>query len=101
MAKFYVGQRVRIRWSNAWPYLAGKEGVVTGVVTDGGDQGDNEYCVAPDIWGSEQAPIPDSDGEWSWFSPNSQQLEPLIPPHEACDPEFAESIRRITDSVPA
>lgn len=27
--------------------------------------------------------------------------EPLTPPHEACDPEFAESIRRLTDWVSA
>ena len=28
MSRFYVGQRVRIKWSLGWPELAGQEGTI-------------------------------------------------------------------------
>lgn len=81
MAKFYVGQRVRIKWSISWPELAGEVGTIVGA---------DEYCswhpkagqkcwvVSPDVWGSHIAPVPaEVDGHIAHqFGPGEDQLEP-------------------------
>lgn len=92
MRSFYVGQLVRIVSCDdlADPEamaLIGQEAVVNELDCENEDgdpinigvtvSGDPDWCF------------------WPW------ELEPLTPPHEACDPEFAESIRRLTDSVSA
>ena len=76
MATFYVGQRVRIKWSLRWPELAGSAGVVIGHADpeDCAEFG-CEYVVSPDCWGSHQCPYADSEA----FAPNSDQLEPIQP----------------------
>lgn len=78
MAKFFVGQRVRIKWSKGWPELAGQEGVINGLAGNKGIEGVSEWTVAPDIWGSHRAPSPGLNGG-IFFAPNSNQLEPLQP----------------------
>ncbi len=73
MAKFFVGQRVRIRWSDAWPELAGAVGTIVSasnmVNPHTGYQGDWE--VSPDAWWSSMSP--DQSGI---FVPCEEQLEP-------------------------
>ena len=79
MAKFYVGQRVRIKWSNGWPELAGQEGAVAEI----GDfervsESNGPYRVAPDCWGSCVAPRASLYGGRK-FVPSEEQLEPIQP----------------------
>lgn len=76
MARFYVGQRVRIKYSLGWPELAGKEGTIVGKPEDGGIRGGSEWTVAPDVWGTYVAPQMSSKGG-KIFGPNSDQLEPI------------------------
>lgn len=71
MSRFFVGQRVRIKYSLTWPELDGTEGVIQGF-----DDGD--LLVAPDSWGSEVCPYPDIDTE-QYFAPYPEQVEPLLP----------------------
>lgn len=80
MARFYVGQRVRILYSNGWPELAGQEGTVVEPTEDGGLSGASEWRVAPDCWGTHLAPYKCPLGA-SIFAPNSSQLEPLYDGH--------------------
>lgn len=64
MTIFRVGQRVRIKWSDGWPELAGMEATITG----GPERCENEWL-----------------GEWFGypvdirfdFWPKAEQLEPL------------------------
>ena len=73
MAKFFVGQRVRILWSAAWPELAGQPGTVIGRVgPDAEAEPECEWDVAPDPWGSHTSPH--ADGR---FSPHEGQIEPI------------------------
>lgn len=76
MSRFFVGQRVRIKWSGGWPELAGEVGTIVMPTEDGGMTGSSEWNVAPDVWGTYVAPRPGSHGG-TWFGPNSSQLEPL------------------------
>lgn len=82
MAKFKPGQLVRIvgckNPKNRW--LIGSETIVEAYC------GDSLYACMHNGTGN------------FWLE---QHLSPASPPHEACAPEFAESIRRITDSVSA
>lgn len=77
MASFYVGQRVRILWSQAWPELAGQEGTVVGVAGQESVVPGYvcEWQVAPDSWGDCVAPA--SSHTIGRFAPQSSQLEPL------------------------
>lgn len=79
MKDLFVGQRVRILWSNGWPELAGQAGRIVGRADDAGVLGDSEWDVAPDAWGSPFAPRRASHGA-SFFSPNACQLEPILDP---------------------
>lgn len=79
MAKFYVGQRVRILWSSGWPELKGETGIIVSKSPDRGVLGDSEWLVAPDVWGTAEAPHPSDNGA-TRFGPSSEQLEPLIKP---------------------
>lgn len=74
MATFYVGQRVRIKWSRNWPELDGTEGVIVGreTCTDQDTGKILEWEVAPDAWGDSLEP-----GGFRSFAPNSDQLEPI------------------------
>jgi hypothetical protein len=92
MAKFFVGQRVRIKWSTMWPSLSGQEGRIVGrssqVIGVCGRR--TEWLVAPDCWGSSWAPEPVGDAER--FAPSSEQLEPILDQHQPCDAEFKQSL---------
>lgn len=88
MAKFFVGQRVRIKWSLKWPELSGCEGTVVGV-TDGsksptrGPHGSGPgfyYEVVPDGYISNLLLLATSPMGVSYFAPSPDQLEPLIKP---------------------
>lgn len=79
MAKFFVGQRVRILWSDGWPELKGEQGTIVAKALNAGLRGISEWEVAPDTWGTHKAPHPAPDGG-EVFAPNSAQLEPLIKP---------------------
>lgn len=76
MAVFVIGQRVRIKWSNHWPELAGQEGTVQNSSFVGADEhvqgAGYYYWVAPDCWGTFKAP--DGGG---LFAPRGEQLEPV------------------------
>lgn len=76
MAKFHIGQRVRILWSDGWPELAGESGKILAPSQDRGVTGKSEWIVAPDCWGQERAPRVGENGAIR-FGPNSAQLEPL------------------------
>lgn len=76
MTTFRVGQRVRIKWSNGWPELAGETGTIVRRSIDGGLTGRSEWSVAPDVWGTYIAPRPSPNGGLG-FGPSSDQLEPL------------------------
>ena len=76
MTTFRVGQRVRIKWSDNWPELAGEVGTIVGTSPHGGINGTSEWLVAPDVWGSYVGPWPGNSGV-GVFGPNSRQLEPL------------------------
>lgn len=77
MTTFYVGQRVRIKYSNGWPELAGEEGVVEGPSPTAGACGGSQYVVAPRCWGTSVAPKPGRRGTIQ-FWPNARQLEPIL-----------------------
>lgn len=83
MSKFYVGQRVRIKWSTGWPALAGAEGEIL-YVSDGMPcrarqagmhplGGGTYYGVAPSGQSSNTLP------GGRLFEPTADQLEPLQP----------------------
>lgn len=79
MTRFFVGQRVRIRWSLTWPELNGQSGRIIARLTEdqrrylpAGHSG--EWEVAPDAWGGSASP--DAVG---FFFPASEQLDPLVP----------------------
>ena len=81
MTTFRVGQRVRIKWSNGWPELAGQVGTVCGKalltnwVGESSPDGTNVQ-VRPDVWGALRAPTASRYGGF-YFSPKACQLEPL------------------------
>lgn len=83
MAKFYVGQRVRIKYSPTYPELGGQEGTILCLPKDHPRFAPDRYpwwniaewIVVPDSWGSEYSPE-----EKGIFCPISDQLEPLIKP---------------------
>ena len=80
MTTFRIGQRVRIKWSNGWPELAGQTGTITGAGALGRCAGPKEgrlgWEVAPDSWGSSMAPHEGLGGGNS-FCALPEQLEPL------------------------
>ena len=81
MTTFRIGQRVRIKWSDGWPELAGEQGTIVCRTSDGGIRGISEWNVAPDAWGTHVAPHPSKNGA-ALFGPNSEQLEPLSDSNE-------------------
>lgn len=87
MSRFYVGQRVRIKWSKHWPELGGQEGRIVGRPMTRGSEGGSDWRVAPDCWGTESAPRPGLYGRIGYFAPGSDQLEP-IQPEGAAPSEF-------------
>lgn len=78
MTRFYVGQRVRILWSTGWPELAGQEGRIVDRSPSPGCTGISEWVVAPDCWGTADAPRRAPNGG-TFFAPSSRQLEPILP----------------------
>jgi len=77
MAKFFVGQRVRIKWSKNWPELAGQEGVISGSLVNYPNSHECGWPVSPDSWGSQNSPYSHPrDGR---FAPGEDQLEPILP----------------------
>ena len=80
MAKFFVGQRVRIVYSIGWPELRGKEGHVVGreLIDTGVHAGMEGYSVAPDVWGSTRAPVLGAHG-CTDFCACADQLQPILP----------------------
>lgn len=94
MAKFFVGQRVRILFSQGWPELAGQEGRIIRAVSHGQDDvgPTSEWNVAPDCWGTHIAPVIGVNGG-EYFAPNSEQLEPILPEgHKPCEESFKEEL---------
>ena len=78
MATFYVGQRVRIKWSTGWPELAGEQGVITSTTRDKSWAARADATVAPDRWGTPVAPREGVHGALR-FGPSFDQLEPIQP----------------------
>jgi hypothetical protein len=76
---FFVGQRIRIRWSLTWPELTGQPGRIIAKVSEAQRQylpagHSGEWEVAPDTWGGSASP-----DEAGYFFPSSEQLDPLMP----------------------
>lgn len=82
MGRFYVGQRVRIKWSNHWPELNGSVGTIIAprdpFIPYKGTPGD--WAVAPDAWGTAMAPL--SASTTGQFVPKEKQLEPATDANE-------------------
>lgn len=78
MSRFFVGQRVRIKWSLNWPEIAGDEGRILGVSPDRGVEGLSDWEVSVDRWRGAIAPSPGMNGATK-FCPSSGQLEPILP----------------------
>src|SRR5690348_9741683 len=96
MARFYVGQRVRILWSDGWPDLAGQEGRIVARVAACANPR-CEWDVAPDAWGGTKAPRLGTHGGL-YFSPHSSQLEPILPDgHRACDEDFKRDLDHLLE----
>lgn len=105
MAKFYVGQRVRILYSNNWPELKDQQGRITDSVTTFSKTHPSfrvaavsEWIVAPDAWGSCFSPrvgFSDGNGPNRCFAPNSSQLEPIVGNFQACDEEFKQEMDKL------
>ncbi|ACE75771.1 p31 [Xanthomonas phage phiL7] len=77
MKKLFVGCRVRILWSRAWPELNGTEGRIIDTAEEVHTCGiRGEWVVHPDAWPTEYAP---NEEGWTAFGPASDQLEPIQP----------------------
>jgi hypothetical protein len=106
MATFFVGQRVRILWSDGWPELGGQVGriVACGIqVTVGPSVGKMGFHVAPDCWGSHVAPRKAPHGG-AMFAPLADQIEPIQPSgHCASDFSYQELMDKCREGqgVPA
>lgn len=96
MATYFLGQRVRIKWSLGWPELAGQGGRILG--PENGLSVHGIWCewrVAPDCWGTDIAPRPGLGGG-ERFTPNSDQLAPILPSgHTAGTESFQELMDRL------
>lgn len=99
MAKFFVGQRVRILHSENWPELAGKEGVVVGLNPDVSFDPRCEVEVNPICWGGRRAPYRGRFGA-NVFSPKREWLEPILPegstPSEFTFQQLMDSLQEAT-----
>lgn len=91
MAKFYVGQRVRIIACDDEPgepghSLVGKEAVVNELDVENID----------DLPGHVGLTV-DGDPDWAFWP---WEIEPIVPPHEACDDaEFIASLEKLAQRV--
>lgn len=90
MAKFYIGCRVRIKWSDSWPELAGEVGTIVGTDTYQDwhpESGKACWVVAPDCWGTCIAPMPaeHSGHIVNRFGPCEEQLEPATDANDKID----------------
>lgn len=100
MPKFFVGQRVRILFSNNWPELAGQEGRVTRCNVSsallGGGVAEGACNVAPDSWGGHYAPRPALNGISIRFAPEAHQIEPILPEgHKAGEFSYEELLEHL------
>lgn len=82
MARFYLGQRVRIKYSQDWPELAGLAGTILGkppvnAIALHGGYGD--WVVRPDGFDSEFLKHP---AGMVMFCPYEDQLEPASDSYE-------------------
>ena len=80
MKGLFVGARVRIKWSRAWPELAGQTGRIVCRQENSGliaRTPNCEWVVAPDCWNDARAPYPSLGAHF--FGPASVQLEPIEP----------------------
>lgn len=99
MAKFFVGQRVRILYSDGWPELRGQEGKIVGP-SSGGVSGQSNWIVAPKSWGSEWAPCPGRNHGALKFGPNNDQLEPILPEGaQPCGMSYEEMMQEFKEKV--
>jgi hypothetical protein len=76
MSRFYVGQRVRIKWSSDHPELNGTLGTIrcAAFVVPHASRGTYiGHEVVTDLWGSSTPP----DDPRATFAPAVDQLEPL------------------------
>lgn len=99
MASFFVGQRVRIKWSKGFPELKGEPGRVVRLGNFPTTQGNiADLVVAPDAWGSEWCPYEKA----TRFTPFSYQVEPIIPEgYQPCGESYEELMDRLRSGVVA
>ena len=93
MAKFYVGQRVRIKWSECWPELGGEEATILaiGVLTG---YSNNCIMLSVDAWGGIWSPGPGQKGG-DCFAPLPEQLEPILDADDGITDEVRKELDRI------
>ena len=91
MARFFVGQRVRVRWARRHGYV-GREGRVTEVIGPWPDVVTKEVRLG---YGLDIAPIEfDGDG---WLSFAEDQHEPILP--EGHQPSEFTTLAELLDSI--
>lgn len=93
MSKFFVGQRVRVKYMRNpfWSYLSGREATVTGI----GPYPELEEYV---LGGDYRIRI-DGDTHNGDAQVISSQLEPIIDLHQPCESEFKESLDKLLETT--
>lgn len=85
MSRFFVGQRVRILFSEGWPELAGETGTIEASrvpIAHGADAGSLGWPVAPDAWCSSRPPCVGVHGAVRLACPE-RNLQPLYDGNQA------------------
>ena len=80
MAKFFVGQRVRVKFSERFPEFVGCETRITKAAREVYSSLGGYYYVA---YGVDLHP---------GFGPREDALEPILDQHQPCDAEFKQSL---------
>lgn len=93
MAKFHIGQRVRVSWvrTEEYKWVEGREGRIT-EIWEG-------FCGTRTGYGLDILPIGPSkvDGLLGAFA--DDQLEPILDDHTPCDADFKESLDTLLEDL--
>lgn len=87
MAKFYVGQRVRLA-RPVYIENIGKTGVVVELWSRNRPAVDGGVLNCSVDWDAGEKSLREAQWPGSGAATHTDRLEPLVPPHEACDTEF-------------
>jgi hypothetical protein len=100
MAKFYVGQRVRLVRA-FWQRNSGKTGVIRELWSFEMPSNEGNPLNCSVDWDDGTKSIGESEwGAIEGSATHTSRLEPLVPPHEACDDaEFIASLDELAQRV--